>query len=378
MNTFLKLFLLLYASALWASEPWYSQAKDKSVNLNVEIFLSSTCPHCHKADAFLKEIAPQNPWLQVRSWVINDDKEALIRFNQLLGGSANFSVPSIFFCNTRWIGFSDDKTTGQTLLKALHYCKAQIEKEGELKPATVEVIKRWAQASQYDTSMINTPTAPFYLLGMAFVDAISPCALFGFIAFLTILFMQESRQRQLASGFLFLIGLGIVHYLQQVYAASFYQWSSLLRVPSVLIGLVLLYFAYQASLNNQISRFFSLLSFGLAIIILSYQQVCLTNWSYLFEQWLQNQSFSPMAKVWFEMSYQLLYLVPLFLFLMLYIVIINKEKFEKTRIRLRGLGLVTGAILALILIIYPYVLSYLFVSIVLLGLMVCFFFLKRT
>ena len=125
-------FLLLFICSmpLWAdnSFSWYTIDTNKQVTINVELFLSSACPHCHKADEFFREIEPKTPWLQVKHNIINEDKDALIRFNQFLTELKfnDFAVPSTFFCKSRWVGFDSTETTGKDLLKALQYCKEQI------------------------------------------------------------------------------------------------------------------------------------------------------------------------------------------------------------------------------------------------------------
>ena len=61
MQAMLRLILLFFilSGKLWSATliiPWYSQDKDKKTVINIELFLSSTCPHCHKADVFFRSI----------------------------------------------------------------------------------------------------------------------------------------------------------------------------------------------------------------------------------------------------------------------------------------------------------------------------------
>jgi glutaredoxin len=162
--------LSLFSLQLWAgamSFAWYTTAPDQHVILNVELFISSTCPYCHKADVFFKEIEPSTPWLHVHRHLINEDKSALDLFNQFLTdqNARDFSVPSIFFCNSRWLGFDSEQTTGNDLLKALAYCKNDIEKEGRLTDETIITLRQWANANGFNTSNTEQSGAMVYILG---------------------------------------------------------------------------------------------------------------------------------------------------------------------------------------------------------------------
>lgn len=367
MHAFFRFFLISIALStnLWASDAsssWYTQRADKQVLINVDLFFSSNCVHCHHADTFFQEIQPQYSWLRVHRYVINDDKAALIRFNQLLDGDTNFSVPSIFFCNSRWVGFATAQTTGKDLLKALEYCKQRIEKDGELTANTVNVLKRWANANKFDTSIIDAPSAPFYMLGMALIDAFNPCALFCIMAFFALLFVQDSKKARYITGLFFIAGIGLVHYMQQAYADVFFEYLFWFQLPSAVIGLVTFYFVHQQVKRHNAYSVLYLMGFLLALAVQSYQQTCLMNWSYLFEQWVHNQQMSPMQLVIYEITYQSLYLLTLILMLIAYCTLIDLDRFVKFQGRLEKIGLSTIAAIAFILAVYPYGLSSLMFS----------------
>lgn len=93
-------------------------------SIQVDLFMSSTCPHCHKASEFFDALQKQIPWLVVHKHVINLDKSALTLFAARLKdiGSNNFAVPAMFFCKQYWVGFDTDKTTGKKLTAALQRC----------------------------------------------------------------------------------------------------------------------------------------------------------------------------------------------------------------------------------------------------------------
>ena len=129
MSTVFRFILLFFIISpnLWAdtiSSPWYTQTADKKTVLNVALFLSSTCGHCHKADEFFQKIEPTHPWLHVTRYTVDKDKKALTQFNQFLMEQhmSDFAVPSVFFCNSRWVGFATAETTGKNLLDGRYSC----------------------------------------------------------------------------------------------------------------------------------------------------------------------------------------------------------------------------------------------------------------
>jgi glutaredoxin len=382
------LLLFLCSMPLWADDnsSWYAIDTNKQVTINVELFLSSTCPHCHKADAFFREIEPKTPWLQVKRNIINEDKDALIRFNQFLTELKfnDFAVPSTFFCNSRWVGFDSNETTGNDVLKALHYCKEQIEQKGTLTVAAVDVIKRWANANMFNSGVTDQPSALHYFLVVALLDVTNPCSLFSFAGFLAVLSIQYSRKNQLISGLLFILAIVIVHFIQQTQANVFFQILPWLRPVALLMGLISLYIAFRYYEKQMIKpHLFFIWAFFLALIVQSYQQTCLMNWSYIFEQWLFNQQLSAGQKTIIQFIYQLVYIVPLFVVLLGYLALNLFKFFALIKPRLEIIGWLFIAIIALFLIAYPIALSYylpafLILSAAFIGGLVLSFYLNNT
>lgn len=362
-----SLVFFILITSLWGSSSsprWYTQEADKKIIINVELFLSSTCTHCHKADAFFREIEGSSPWLHVTRYTIDKDKSALVRFNQLLNDQqmSDFAVPSVFFCNSRWVGFATAETTGKDLLFALNYCKEQIEKKGELTSANVSVLRRWANANLFDSGMTENPTVVKYITVVALMDAYNPCALFCLGGFFALLFMQDSRKGQILSGTLFILALGVMHFIQQVYTSTFFELLPWLRWPAALVGLFTFYMAGQYYRKNSTSNLFFLLALLLALMLQAYQQTCLMNWSYIFQQWLYNQHLSNEKIGLYQLAYQSMYLVPLILTLILYVILIKIKYLEKLKQRLNSIGLLYIMAVGLFLIIYPWALSNLLLS----------------
>lgn len=355
IKNFFILLLVFLNTQLWAETTWYSEDAQHKPRLNVSLFLSSTCTHCQKADAFFHELEAKTPWIHVERHVINEDKNALTQFYSMLNEQkmSDFAVPSAFFCNSRWVGFVDAQSTGKDILKGLSYCKQQIEKQKKLTPSTVSVLKHWANANLFDSSMEEQPKTFTYVVMMAFLDAFNPCALFGLLAFFGLLFVQDKQRWKLITGVLFVTAIGAAHYFQQVYAIAFFEWLPWLRWPTALIGLIIFYLAYSEYHKNKIHHQMMVITFFFAWVVWLYQQTCIMNWSYIFQQWLSNQPFTTTQASLVQLSYQALYLLPPIVTLIIYLLLSRTERLIKLKPLLHSVGTAYLISISLFLIIYP-------------------------
>lgn len=360
---------------------WYSKSPDGKVTINVELFLSSTCPHCQKADAFFNEITTRHPDIHIQRYFINQDKNALFRFNQLLTEQHmdDFSVPSIYICSSRWAGFATAETTGKDLLSAIKFCKKQIENKGKLTEVTVNTLRHLAMANQFSAGLIEKPSELNNIISIAFMDAFRPCAFFCFAGFIAFLLIEGQRQKQIIASLLFILSVAIVHYYQQVYPSSYFALIPWLRIPAALLGLMTIYFVVHYYKKQSSSILYFLLAFLLGLIITIYQQTCLMSLSTIFEQWLNNQHLAGWQEGVYQVIYQSMYIFPLILILFAYVSLFKMKHFVGLRTRLTNVGLLFLIAIAVILIVYPMIFSNLVLSLLtLLILVVCGFFLNLT
>ncbi len=281
----------------------------------------------------------------------------------------DFAVPSVFFCNSRWVGFVSEETTGKDLLKGLNYCKQEIEKKGTLTAETVSVLKRWGNANMFDSNMVEHPSTVQYITLMGLMDGINPCAYFCFAGFLGLLFIQNSKKSRIIVGSLYILGIAIVHYILQVYTSNFFELLPWVRVPAALVGLFALYLLREYYNKRVIPYLYFILALLLAILIQAYQQTCLMNWSFIFQQWLLNQTISHNQAALYQWAYQILYLIPITIILIFYVLLSEFEFFTKRKQMLQTTGLLWITSIALILIIYPLALSHFLLSFFTIGLL---------
>lgn len=217
----LGIFLCVSMSFLYAKTTpfvWYQKEPSGQMAIHLDLFTTSTCVHCQKADKFFRDMEKTSPWLRVHRHVINDDKSALELFYAHIENDRplNFSVPAMFFCGSRWSGFSDDNLTGKALQKALIYCHQKIVQQGELSPITIATMHEWGAASQLHMENDGARSHAFVIIMTAFTDAMNPASLFCFTAFLAFLWIcAPQKSLQIKVGLVFLSSISAMHYIQQ-------------------------------------------------------------------------------------------------------------------------------------------------------------------
>lgn len=351
---------------------WFSQDQNKQVKLRVDLFLSSLCPHCHKADEFFRTLESKKPWLEVHRYVINEDKAALEFLNQRLQQQQvdSFAMPAIFFCDSRWVGFDDEGKTGRELLKALNYCHQQIVERGQLTALTRNLLKQWATANWYDMSIYYRPSAVIFVPMMALTDALNPCAIFCILALFAFLWLTPTQSAQLGLGILFIVTVGIVHFLQQVYITAFYQAWTWLFIPVALLGLGLLVYVgsnYFKGGTEKPIYITAILIVLTATVIQAYQQTCIPNFALVFEQWRAAQLVTSTKLALYEFSYQIVYLLPLFALMIVFSFLGRSKSLEKRRLVVTQIAWIILAIIGGFFIFYPKGLSSLWISLVALA-----------
>ena len=362
---------LLYSCPSFAapqSVAWFGRDAANHVTITVDLFLSEGCPHCHKADAFFQGLEKKEPWVIVHRHIINQDKAELQLFYERLKQqhSTNFSVPALFFCDSRWVGFDDDESSGKAFLRGLNFCRKNITTQGELRPDTVRWLREWGGASQYEMSHKPSPLTFVFMAAVA--EALTPCSLFCFFTFLSFLWLYPTnRGRQLGIGVVFMGALLFIHYLLQAQSAVYYQYLTHPWLLRIFVGLLLLFFVAKCNKSKEaptpsMSFWVWLLVFLSPIAIWVYQQTCTFNMALVYEQWFSGQSFSPLAHVMYRLEYQFAYVLPAMLCLALFFFFGRHPRIASHHRLLCVAAYLMLMCIGVALIIYPQVLANMWAS----------------
>lgn len=197
---------------------WHEKDEIGGVRVNLYMFWSTTCPHCHRALRFLDGLEEQLPWLEVRALEISDPANAELyeRIAQQLGTEARY-VPAFFYCGRWFQGYQDDQTTGRLLRESLEACHAEVTAERGADtgtagdpaavpaPATLDL----PFIGRLDQSAYSLPLLAAILAGL---DAFNPCAFFVLLFLLSLMVHARSRARMALVGGVFVLCSGLVYF----------------------------------------------------------------------------------------------------------------------------------------------------------------------
>lgn len=365
------LLMVLMGSIQSVAKPGMTSPPIQRVSLNVDLFLSSTCIHCKNADVFFQKLESVNPWLSVKRHYIDEDTAALQLFYQRLQEQniSNFSVPAMFFCGSYWTGFNDPSSTGKSLIKALDYCHQQVIQKGDLTPATIHVLQQWGMASQYQINPNEAPAPSILIPMLAFSDAFGSCSIFSFMVFIAFLWLYpKHRWMQFTLGVVLMGCLGVIHYLQQAEAAMYYYWLSKFKIATLVVGVLLLLSMvrdFQSTRRGPVLKPDGLVFFvGIVSVVAVqvWQQTCLVNINFVFEQWLNNQSLTTYQQIIYQLYYLVAYLLPLMLILLFYLFFGQSQRILAWQKILQTTAYVMLISVATLLIVYPACLGNLMIS----------------
>jgi hypothetical protein len=198
---------------------WHEIEPDDSVRVNLYVFWSETCPHCHRALRFLRTLEEELRWLKVKALEVSapENVELYVRLADELGTEARY-VPAFFYCRRGFQGYDEDVTTGLFLRESLEACHAELvgqtavdEAPGpdripaapDSPPINLPLLGR------LDPSALSLPVLTLVLAGM---DAFNPCAFFVLLFLLSLMTHLRSRMRMAFVGGVFVLCSGLVYF----------------------------------------------------------------------------------------------------------------------------------------------------------------------
>lgn len=363
MGLLIVIFFAFISSA-WANSDqpiWFNKTPDNQIHLRVDLFLSTDCPHCQQADKFFNEISKNIPWVEQHRHYINKDKPALELFNQYLQQkhAPDFMVPSIFFCDTRWMGFQNADNSGEALMKGLNYCRDMITKEGKITPATQQILTQMG----YEAGLMKKPSALSFTAFMVFLDLVSYTAIYSVMTLFAFMIVQHSRRGLVVTALVYLMGTGIAHHIQQAHTLLFYKILAYIHWPIALLGALLILSVVVfhrrglAKAHHMTSFAALLLTLAIAMVVQLCQQQAMPDFkpdfSVIYNTWLQNKDLSSAWYEVFNLVYQIFYVAVIAFFSLLLLVICRWRKSPATQNFMEEFGWAWLIIIGLILILAP-------------------------
>ena len=202
-------------------------AKEITINL----FYSSTCPHCAAEKEFLNEYIKENRNVKVELYEVteNEDNAKLLDDVKETLGSINNYVPYTVIGEIGLTGYSDsiknqiihfvDKYQTEEYYdlvskvkkegKAIDLTKEDDTKEVDNKKEAEETIKL-PIIGEVAKSKVSLPVAAIII---GFIDGFNPCAMWILIFLISMLLSIKDKKRRIGLGIIFLISSGIVYML---------------------------------------------------------------------------------------------------------------------------------------------------------------------
>ena len=245
-----SLFALLLIPLVWllpasrAAEPAAAAAPD------IEVFVREGCPHCAKAEAFLAELAREQPHLRISIRDVMQQPQALERLQQLArahGGMAR--VPAVFVGGRLIIGFSEEVRSDQQIRAALagrhdgaaaagSTCEADEAALGCARPAQAAQPEQFQLDFLGRTLTLDDIGLPAFALAMGLLDGFNPCSMWVLLLMISILAPLNDRRRMLAIAGTFVLVEGIAYFVFMAAWLNLFMLIGVSRASQIIVGVI--------------------------------------------------------------------------------------------------------------------------------------------
>ena len=373
---------------------WHEVGKDGSIGVNIYVFWSETCPHCHLALRFLAALEKELPWLDVQALEVSSPENVALysALAKQVGADARY-VPAFFYCGRSFQGYDSDETTGRFLRESLEACHAellaQVESFGRstadrpvaaprAPPIDLPILGR------LDPEPLSLPVLTFVLAGL---DAFNPCAFFVLLFLLSLMVHARSRARMALVGGIFVMFSGLLYFVFTAAWLNFFLLMGYLPLVTVAAGLVALavgainvkdFFWLKRGISLSIPERAKPGLYGrarelvaaanlpamlagtvtLALAANTYELLCTAGFPLVFTRVLTLADLSTPAYYGYLALYNLVYVLPLLAIVVMFVVMLGARKLKEEEGRILKLlsGLMMLA-LGLVLLLAPETLS---------------------
>jgi thiol-disulfide isomerase/thioredoxin len=227
---------------------WHEFGEDGSVRVNLYVFWSETCPHCHRALRFLGSLEKELAWLQIEALEVSVP-ENLARYSALAGqlGTEARYVPAFFYCGRSFQGYDRDDTTGGFLRQSLERCHAELVAQAAMDEShATEEIGAAPGTPPLDLPLVgpldpSTLSLPVLTVVLAGLDAFNPCAFFVLLFLLSLMVHARSRARMALVGGVFVLFSGLLYFVFMAAWLNLFLLIGYLPLVTIGAGLVALF-----------------------------------------------------------------------------------------------------------------------------------------
>lgn len=219
----------------------------------IEVFVRHGCPHCAKADEFLRKLQQEQPGLHLLIHDVMEEPGALERLKTLAAQTQTPSprVPAFAVGGQLILGFSDETSSGQLIRDALAHKKAtsaagaeqsSCEAEESLSCGPEAEAVKPAERFQIDflgkTLTLDDVGLPLFTLAMGLLDGFNPCSMWVLILMISLLAPMGNRGRMLAVAGTFVLVEGIAYFVFMAAWLNLFLFIGLSRVSEIIIAAI--------------------------------------------------------------------------------------------------------------------------------------------
>lgn len=381
--------------------PWHQMDDRDALRVNLYLFWSTTCPHCHRALRFLDELAEELPWLDVHQFELSDP--ATVRTYQTFAKAFDIEaayVPAFFYCGQTFNGYTDDQTTGTYLRDTLKECHAelQVNAGAAADPATQSSNTPPQQPisvpliGDLDPASLSLPVMTILLGGL---DAFNPCAFFVLLFLLSLMVHVRQRSHMAIVGGTFVLVSGALYFLFMAAWLNVFLIVGHLALVTTVAGLIAIaigavnvkdYVWFKRGVSLSIpesakpglfqrmrglvatSNLPSILigTMTLALAANAYELLCTAGFPMVFTRILTLNELSPATHYLYLTLYNVVYVLPLLAIVVVFVVTLGARKLSEDEGRILKLlsGLMMSG-LGIVLLVAPDLLSQPLIAIVL-------------
>ncbi|MFC1755823.1 hypothetical protein ACFLZK_00305 [Patescibacteria group bacterium] len=260
------LFAILFSIILSFSSKVYAQ---EAPDVNLYLFWSEGCPHCHEEREFLDDLVKEKPNLIVNEYEITKSFKNTILFSDVgkyLEADTK-GVPFTVIGTKEFAGFGSAETTGKTFIEAIEKVEAGEDydvleeffaernaKEETKKEKKEKKVIDWENSTipeVIDLGILGTInprnlSLPVLTFLIAIVDGFNPCAMWVLLFLISMLIGFEDRKRMWILGLSFIAASAFVYFLFMAAWLNFFLFFGFVIWIRLLVGAVALYFGFRS------------------------------------------------------------------------------------------------------------------------------------
>lgn len=242
------LFLYCFIVLLNFPLPLKAQTKDQ---ITIYFFWSKGCPHCAKEKPFLENLIKKYPEVKLESFEVDNSQENL-KLLQKVAKELNTNVPGVPFTvigNHYFVGYFNDKTTGQKIEEAVNCAlingcpnivSSLITPATPQKLSPTKSIPKILEIPFFGQVKTKNISLPLLTIIFGLLDGFNPCAMWTLLFLISLLLGMKNKKRMWVLGVAFIITSAFVYFLFLATWLNFFLLLGLVIWVRIIIGSVAL------------------------------------------------------------------------------------------------------------------------------------------